>query len=147
MNQRDFEFLIKLNKEVVDKLVDTTVIIYKLHQTLTKTNSYGEATSKTWYSGVECPAIIDLADPSPAEALQTVDVDQKCTFAFLRRELEERVVYPEQGDIILYDNQYYEIHQVTETQFVTGRAEMKLSIVVETHLTRNTTLQLEPPLL
>lgn len=146
-SSRDYQSILKINKELVNKVVDTAVVIYKLHQQLTKTNSYGEATKKTWYQGVKCPALIDRQDVQSTEALQTVDVNQPVTICFLRQELSDRGVYPEQGDIIRFDSSYYEINTVSEIQLFGGREEYSHTIKCECHLSRTTNLQLEPPVL
>lgn len=145
-SRRDYQTIIRINKELVNNVVDTTVIIYKINTQLTKTNSYNEATKKTWYIGVECPALIRRESPTSTEELQTVNVEQKLSIAFLRQELQEKNVYPEMGDIIFYDGQSYEIDVIGESQMWAGRPEYRHSIVAEVHLTRSTTLQLDPPI-
>jgi hypothetical protein len=145
VSPRDYQLMLKINREAINDVVDTPVIVYKLHQQASVSNSYGETTKKTWYIGVQVPALIELQDTQSTENMQTVDVAQKANFNFLREELKLREIYPEMGDIIFYDSQYYEIHNVNEIQKIASRVEYNHSIVCETHLTRNTNLQLEPP--
>jgi hypothetical protein len=147
VSPRDYQSIVKINQELLNKVVDTTVVIYKIQQTLTKRNSYDEAPKKVWFAGVEVPALIALEGTNAAELMDTVDTSQAATFAFLREELKIREIYPETGDVIFYDAQYYEIHNTNETQKVAGRVEYSHSIVCETHLTRITNLQIEPPIL
>jgi hypothetical protein len=147
VSPRDYQTMLKINRELINNVVDTAVIVYKLHQQASVSNSYGETTKKTWYVGVQIPTLIELNDTKSTEVLQTVDVQQDAKFNFLREELRVREIYPEMGDIILYDNQYYEIHNVNEVQKIASRVEYNHSIVCETHLTRHTNLQLEPPTL
>ena len=144
---RDYSTILNINKELVNTVVDTPVVIYKLHQQLTKTNSYGEATKKTWYVGVEVPALIDRKGASTSQEMQTLDVKQEAIFYFLRQELVDRKVFPEQGDIIHFDAQYYEVHMAGESEIFAGRTEYKHMISCECHLSRLTNLQLEPPTL
>lgn len=144
-SQRDYETILKINKEMINELLDTSVVLYKLNSEKSQTNSYGEASVKHWYTGVNVPCRIERQPPSPTQQLQTVDFSQECKFHFLRQELKDREIYPEKGDIVYFDNLYYEIHNTTEVELWAGRVEYKHSIVCEAHLTRKTNLQLDPP--
>lgn len=137
--------MLKINKELINTIIDTPVVLYKMNQELTKTNSYGEATKKTWYIGVQVPCLINRDQANPNVDVQTVNFEQSSEFEFLRVELEARNVYPEIGDIIEFHDSYYEINNVNEIQLYAGRTEYNHSIVCQTHLTRNTNLQLERP--
>jgi hypothetical protein len=142
---RDYQTMLKINKELINTIIDTPVVLYKMNQELTKTNSYGEATKKTWYIGVQVPCLINRDQANPNVDVQTVNFEQSSEFEFLRVELEARNVYPEIGDIIEFHDSYYEINNVNEIQLYAGRTEYNHSIVCQTHLTRNTNLQLERP--
>lgn len=142
---RDYQAILGLNRELINNIIDTPVILYKLHQSLSPTNSYGEAPVKTWYSGVDVPCRIKRQDKTTNEDMQTINVSQNCEFAFLREELKDKGIYPEHGDIVYFDRQYYEIHNVNEVQLWGGRVEYRHSIVCDAHLTMKTTLQLERP--
>lgn len=143
---RDYAAIVKINKELLNTVLDINVVLYKLNQKLSVTNSYGESVKKVWYTGVEVPALIERLDTGMTEEMQTVDVNQDITFAFLRQELQDRGIYPEMSDIVFYDNQLYEIHNTNEIQLWGGRVEYRHSIVCESHLTRSTNLQLDPPI-
>jgi hypothetical protein len=146
-SQRDYNTILGLNKELVNKVVDTPVIIYKLKSDAVKVNIYGEGTSKTYYRGIQIPCLIDRDNQNPQAAAGIMDFIQKCTFAFLRQELQERSIYPETGDIIEFDSQYYEINNTNEIQLFAGQVNYTHQIMCETHLMRKTPLQLEKPLI
>lgn len=141
----DYDTVLKINQELVNTVVDTTVVIYKLNQNATKVNSYGESAKKMWFQGVLVPCLIKRASTQATEDVNTTNVEQESEFAFLRYELEQREIYPEAGDIVDFNNSYYEIDNTNEVQLWAGRVEYNHSIVCSTHLTRNTALQLEPP--
>lgn len=147
VSPRDYGTIVKINQELLNKIIDVTAVIFKLNQTQTQVNSYGEGTRKTWRPGVEVACLVDRSDTNVTEQMQTIDVNQDAKFSFLRAELSLRDIYPEAGDYIWWDNQYYEIHNTNEVQLWGGRPEYRHSIVCETHLTRNTSLQIEKPLL
>jgi len=55
---RDIRFFEGISRELVDAVVTTAVVLYKLIIEDSKTNLYGESLSKTYYNGLECNAII-----------------------------------------------------------------------------------------
>jgi hypothetical protein len=55
---RDIRFFEGISRELVDAVVSTAVVLYKLIIEDTKTNLYGESLNKTYYQGVECNAMI-----------------------------------------------------------------------------------------
>jgi|SRR5690242_3436670 len=141
----DYQTMLKINTELVNEVVDLTVNVYKLNQNATKTNSYGEAPKKTWFQGVTIPCLYKRDDTRATEDVSSINVEQSSEFYFLRQECELRGIYPEVGDIIEFDNNYYEINNTNETQLIAGRVEYKHSIICSTQLTRNSGLQLEQP--
>lgn len=147
ISARDYNMFLHFNREMVNEVVNTTVVLYKMHVELSKINSYGEATKKVWYKGVQINCLIDRSQQNPTEDMQTINFEQKSVFAFLREELKICNIYPETGDIIDFDSQYYEIDNTNENQLIGGRVEFNHAIVCETHLTRKSNLQLEKPLL
>lgn len=143
-SKRDYQTMLKINKELVNVVIDTTVHLFKIRAD-TATNSYGEATKKSFYSGVLIPALINRQVTNPVANMQTVDVEQIVEFAFLRKECEDRGIYPEVGDIVLFHSDYFEIDNINEVQLVAGQTSYNHQILCSAHLTRNTTLQLERP--
>ena len=145
VSSRDFTFFQHINKEISVEIVDTLVILYKLNLDYVNTNIYGESTEKISYTGVEIPAFIDY---SPNEAINEadfgIDQAQQAEFRFVRSILEERHIYPEIGDIVGYNDAFYEIDNIQEVQLIAGRPGYNESIICQTHLTRRSNIQIEP---
>jgi hypothetical protein len=57
--------------------------------------------------------------------------------------LEEVKTYPEIGDIIGYNNHFYEINNIQETQLVAGKPGFNVAIICVAHLTRRTSIDIE----
>lgn len=144
---QDYQTMLKLNKELINTVVDTPVVIYKLQVQHTKTNIYGEATSKAYYVGVQVPCLIDRAEANPNVDVGVVDVNQEIRFAFLRTTLEERNIYPEIGDIIYFDRQFYEINMTNEVQLYAGQTVYNHQIYCNAHLMRVVPTQLQNTIL
>ena len=141
----DYLSMLKINRELVNTIIDTPIVLYKLNQETTQVNSYGEATTKVWYVGVQMPAMIKREQQNPVADMQTMNFGQTAEFWLLRQECQDRNIYPESGDIINFYNDYWEIDNTNENQLYAGREEYNHSIVCECHLTRSTGLQLERP--
>ena len=140
---RDIRFFEGISRELVDAVVTTAVVLYKLVIENSKTNLYGESLSKTYYQGMECNAMIQREDAQTNYEGFGSDTSQNVEFRFNRFTLEEKSFYPEVGDIIFHNNGYFEIDNVREEQLIGGRVDEKFSIICLTFMTRRSTIQTE----
>jgi hypothetical protein len=144
VSQIDFNFFQHINRELVSDVVDVDVILYKIALETTAVNLYGEATEKTRYTGVELKSLVKF--PKTTSTTKDgfgADVDQNVEFRFVRALLEQVSTYPEVGDIIYYDESYYEIDNINDTQLVAGQPQYTTSILCNAHLTRRSGIQIE----
>ena len=143
LSNRDVSFFKSIARELVDDVIQVAVVLYKINQYETKVNIYGESLNKTWYSGVE---IYALADKEPENVQYEgfgPDNTQSITFKFNRDTCEEKGIYPEIGDIVYFDNSYYEIDNTNEIQFVGGQPDNNFSIVATTFMVSKSSLNIE----
>jgi len=142
---RDIKFFEGISRELVDAVVTTAVVLYKLIIEDSKTNLYGESLSKTYYQGVDCNAIIERGDTQVVYEGFGADTNQTTQFRFNRFTLADKEFYPEIGDIIFHNDAYFEIDNVNEDQLIGGRTgdEEHFSIVCSTFMTRKSTIQTE----
>lgn len=144
LTRRDYEFIQHINRELIDETMDTPVILFKIMLTAANLNIYGEATKKPRYSPVMLNCIIKYdKNTQSTESGIGSDQFQQVEFRFQRRMLQEVNVYPDVGDIVKYNNLYYEINNVTETQLIAGKPEYNAAVICEAHLTRKTALDIE----
>ena len=144
VSPKDFNFFQHINREILIDVVDVDVILYKIALETTAVNIYGESTEKARYTGVELKALVKY----PKIQAETkdgfgVDVTQNVEFRFVRALLEEVATHPEVGDIVFYDDAYFEIDNVTDTQFVAGQPQYATAIICTAHLTRRSGIQIE----
>jgi len=97
---RDIKFFEGISRELVDVVVETMVVLYKLIIEDSKTNLYGESLNKTYYQGVECGAMIQRDDTTSNYEGFGADTSQTVEFRFNRFTLKDKNFYPEIGDII-----------------------------------------------
>ena len=163
---RDISLFRTLNRELINKIIDIEIDIFKaaIHDTVG--NLYGEALNKVYKQGVRVACLIDRQEEEWQSDEFGSDVNQTSTFRFLRDDLlpagsigtPAANVVLEVGDIIWWDNVYWEIDGVIENQYLFGknpetdkgytsgdRGEFgsSFSIVVNTHQTRKSKLKLE----
>ena len=142
---RDIRFFEGISRELVDAVVTTGVILYKLIVEDSKTNLYGESLSKTYFQGVETNAIIQREDTAANYEGFGPDASQTAQFRFNRFTLEDTGFYPEIGDLIFHNDAYFEIDNVNEDQLIGGRTgdAEHFSIVCSTFMSRRSTIQTE----
>jgi hypothetical protein len=140
---RDVNFFKSIARELVDDVVQNTIVLFKINLNETKINLYGESVNKTWYAGVELYALLQKdAEISIYEGFGP-DTTQNITFKVDRFMCEEKNTYPEIGDVIYFDGSYYEIGNTNEVQFVGGQPYNNFSIVCETFMVSKSNLNIE----
>jgi hypothetical protein len=140
---RDISFFKSISRELVDAVIETTVVLYKLVIEDVKTNLYGESLNKSYYQGLECAAVIERDDTSVSYEGFGPDSGQNVQFRFNRFTLEDKGFYPEIGDIIYHNDAYFEVDNVREDQLIGGQSGEKFSLIVSTFMTRRSTIQTE----
>ena len=155
-SERDMAFIKGINKELIHRYIDTTVLVYKYDSKSTTTNIYDEASKKVYQQPVLIPSIITIDDQVWSSDDFNSDVTQPGTFAFLQDDLVEADVLPEIGDIIECRSRFFEIDSVVENQFIAGKNPdnwfgdqtingqygMNVSITFQAHMTRQSKLNL-----
>ena len=140
---RDIELFKSFAREVVDDVVQNIAVLFKVNLNETKINLYGEATNKTWYPGVQLNVLINKSPNTAGYEGFGSDVSQNIEFRFDRWMLEEKGIYPEIGDIVFFDQSYYEIDNTTEVQFVGGLPSNNFSVVCSTFMVRKSSLNIQ----
>jgi len=140
---RDIKFFESIARELVDVVVETSVVLYKLIIEDSKTNLYGESLNKTYYQVLECTALIERESSTTEYEGFGADKNQLVEFRFNRFTLEDKGFYPEVGDIIFHNNAYFEIDNIREDQLIGGQVDNKFSIICSTFMTRRSTIQTE----
>ena len=119
--KRDISLFRSLNRELINKIIHVDVGIYKLVLADTKTNIYGESTDKVYYRPIKCTALVSRDEQSYEGTEFGQNYTANATFAFLRDDLKNIDLLTEVGDIILWDNEYYELDSLIENQYFAGK--------------------------
>ena len=120
-SSRDASLFKKLNEELINKIVDVEIVYFKLSLNDTDENIYGESDDKVYYSPVKIHCLVSRDDQAFKGDDFGVDYDQAAIFAFLRDALVDKDIYPQVGDIVEWDLDYYEIDSLVENNYVVGK--------------------------
>lgn len=150
----DVAMLRHIARELLHDIVEQEVLYYKLDLVNTEPNIYGESIRKAYFRPVRLVCLIKRGDQEWGMQDFGPDLNRTTSFAFLKEDMREANVLPEVGDIVEWDKSYYEVDVVKENQLFlgkdqeyrlderTGRFGSSVSIVVQTHLTRESKIQL-----
>jgi len=120
--KRDISLFRHINRELLGDIITQQCAIYKFVLDKTTVNMYGEASGGKFYDGpVLLNALITVAGNTSPTNEFGVDFNWGVTVAFLRDDLVESNVHPEVGDIILYQESYFEVDNTNITQFFAGK--------------------------
>ena len=119
---RDASFLRHMNRELMGNIITQQCAFYKYKLKETITNMYGEASGgKTFDGPVLLNALITVNGTTSPTSDLGVSFDWPLQFAFLRDDLVDANVHPEVGDVILYQESYWEVDNTNITQFWAGK--------------------------
>jgi hypothetical protein len=147
-SNRDFNLLVGVSRELVKDLVEQEILYYKLSLEDTEANLYGEALAKSYWTPVKLNCFITRGDQVIANDDFGPDLNREASFAFIRQDLVDVNTVPEVGDIVVWNEDYYEVDTVRENQLFVGRDKSynltdygdkfgsSVSIIVDCHQTR-----------
>lgn len=131
---RDISLFRHINRELMGNVITQQVVYYKPDIKETVVNMYGEASKERfWNEPVLLNAIIERSDQQYPESDLGVDFQWGIIFKFLRDDLLNKLqdfnqnsVYganlvPEVGDVIMYNNGYYEVDSTNANQYFVGK--------------------------
>lgn len=145
---RDFALIRNINKELLRRVIGQEVVYFKIELDQTPVNVYGESLNKSYYNPFKLNCLILRQDQSTDTGDFGPDVTREISFAFLKPDLEDIPIVPEIGDIIQWDNNFYEVDIIRENQLFVGKDPQynlndfsrkfgrSVSIICDTHLTR-----------
>ena len=146
MPQKEFDLINSMNEELIDEIVGQSVDIYKVDVDETDMNMYGESDTKYFKVGFRVNCLIMFNEPETLyEGEYGPDYNATIEMYFQRNNLASGSLnfYPEIGDIVDWNETYWEIGQVTEPQLVLGHPGYKHQIKALANRTRLSNLQIE----
>lgn len=150
--KRDAKLVASFNAELLNAVVDTEIEFFKLLVESSNSNIYGESTSKSYYDSILIPCLITKETKTAGMDDYGHSYTRTAQFGISRDILERASFFPEVGDIIFWDNEYYEIDNTDSNQYFVGKNPdtwpngsdhgYSVSIICDAHATRLTAQQI-----
>jgi hypothetical protein len=118
---RDISLFRHINKELINNIIQQSVGYYKINLDKTSSNLYGESLTKTYTNPILVNCLIERNAQAWTETEFGADVTREITVRFLRDILVDIQLVPEVGDVMLWQENYYELSGIVENQFVVGK--------------------------
>ncbi|MAH08395.1 MAG: hypothetical protein CL961_01860 [Euryarchaeota archaeon] len=153
---RDISLFRTMNRELINDIIQTEVAYYKFALDETVSNIYGESNKKSYYEPLRLSCLIEKSDQEWSSDDFGPDIKQIYQYKFLKADLANINLIPEVGDLILFNNDFWEVDTFVENQYFTGKRPehaisedtqnfgVSLSIILNTHLSRIEKLNLIP---
>tara|TARA_A100001201_G_scaffold19266_1_gene21689 strand:- start:3042 stop:3581 length:540 start_codon:yes stop_codon:yes gene_type:complete len=154
---RDASLVRSINNELIVNFIDTEIELYKLVLEGTRENLYGESQNKQYYNPIAIPCLAQKDEKTMVSDDFGLDSTRTGIFSFSRDYLSDRTIIIEEGDILNYDNEYYEVDKIGSSQYWTGRNPstdlgfvrgqreefgLSVAVIVEAHVTQRNRLNL-----
>jgi hypothetical protein len=118
---RDISLFRHINKELINNIIQQSVGYYKVNLEKTTANVYGESTNKTYNDPILVNCLIERTAQEWNETEFGTDVTREINVRFLRDILVDIQLVPEVGDVVLWQENYYELSGIVENQLVVGK--------------------------
>lgn len=147
-DERDWGLLRTINQELINNIIEQEILYYKINLEATEDNIYGESLNKSYLDPVLLNCLIKKNPQETSTDDFGPDVNRAISFAFLRDDLVTKNTILEIGDIIMWQENYYEVDGIRENQLFGGKSPdyfmntylqrygNSISIIVDTHYTR-----------
>lgn len=145
---RDAIMQLGVASEFVSNVVTQQIGYYKVILNQTPPNVYGEALVKDYIGPILINCLIVRGDYTTiTDNNFGPDSRRDVDFRFLKQDLEYASIVPETGDIVMYNELYYEVDNVNENQYFLGKDPQyaysqglnnfgaSFSIILNTHYT------------
>jgi len=114
-------FFRRHNRQLLNRIIAQEVLYYKLSLKESPSNIYGESLNKMYFNPVLLTCLVDMGEQTSEDEEYGKNTGRNSTFRFLKDDLEDIILVPEMGDIVCWQEGYYEISLVIENQRVMGK--------------------------
>ena len=143
--QEEMDLIDAINEELIDEIVGQSVDIYKVDVDETDMNMYGKSDTKYFKVGFRVNCLILYNEPEINQDEFGADENANIEMYFQRENLASGSLnfYPEIGDIVDWNDFYWEINGTVEPDLFAGHPNFKHQIKTTAHRSRLSSLQIE----
>ena len=143
--QKEIDLINDMNEELIDEIVGQSVDIYKINVENTNENIYGESTTKYYDRGFRVNCLLLFNEPETVQDEFGSDYNASIEMFFQRANLSSGSLdfFPEIGDIVDWNDTYWEVGSVTEPNLIAGHPAYSHEIKATANRSRLSTLQIE----
>ncbi len=136
--ETDVNTLKGISEQLVQRVMDVQVLLFKVNPQKMESNIYGQTKKKVfnYYPGIFIKCLV-FHNPHELSYDTTYNYKDYTTFKFLISSLQKLNVYPEIGDVIQWDNLFWEITKITQQQLIGNRTDLEWSRICETTVLAN----------
>jgi hypothetical protein len=120
-SSRDITAFKGVTREVLENIISQMVGYYKVVLSSTPVNTYGEALNKNYIGPVLINCLIQRGDFEFSQSEFGPNNTRQVEFRFFKDHLIEANVFPEVGDVILYNELFFQVDSVNENQLILGK--------------------------
>lgn len=118
---RDINLFTTINRELLWDIIEQKIGYYKVDLAKTPSNIYGESDSKFYHPPVLLNCLISRREQETQSDSFGPDMNRIIAYAFLKEDLIDANVVPENGDIIFWTGNYYEVEAIVRNQPIVGK--------------------------
>ena len=143
----DWAFIQGVNREFIDEVVNTSVVLYQVVPEETYADIYGDAPDgKVYTVPLSIEVLITPQDQQTARQTGGPEKKQTLQFAVQREVLKEFDIYPKEGDIVQWSNNlYYEIKTTVDNNLLSSKPHYRHGVTVTAESTRISKINIIDP--
>jgi hypothetical protein len=128
--KKERDLVKQVNDELIERVIGQTVAYYPIDMKASNFHPlYGEAIEKTFLPPIRIYALVEKAETDRTYSNNGVDKVQNIVVHFHKRRLtEDQDLFVREGDFLLYDNQFYEISDLSQPRYLFGQEGQKFEI-------------------
>ena len=131
LGKKERDLVKQVNDELIEKVIGQQVLYYPIDMERTDFHElYGEAIEKTFLPPIRIYALVEYTEFS-TEYMEGVGIDKtwEINIHFHKKRLEiDQNMYIREGDFILFNDNYYEIVNLTQPKLLFGQAGQSFEI-------------------
>ena len=127
-SNRDIEFVKRITREVIERVVGEKVTYYPISKKFTRENIYGESKDKVFDPPVELFALVEWLEQDVTTNTFGQDIIYRLNVFIHKEHLNLQEVSPKEGDVIDYDNKKFEIHTIQTPTQIFGKSGRDIGV-------------------